>query len=174
MKPINSTPATKAEQTGPRYWRSLDELSQSTEFLEQAHREFGVEASEMNEVDRRHFFKIMAASFAIGGVGFTGCRRPESNILPHSKAPEYQVPGQPLYYATSFSLRGESLPLLVETHAGRPTKIEGNADYKAYNGGTSLKAQASVLELYDPDRSTRFTKEGANLSKEAVLDVVAD
>ncbi|MDE0766843.1 MAG: TAT-variant-translocated molybdopterin oxidoreductase [Opitutaceae bacterium] len=173
MKPINSTPATKAEQTGPRYWRSLDELSHSPEFLEQAHREFGVEASEMNEVDRRHFFKIMAASFAIGGVGFTGCRRPESNILPHSKAPEYQVPGQPLYYATSFSLRGESLPLLVETHAGRPTKIEGNADYKAYNGGTSLKAQASVLELYDPDRSTRFTKEGANLSKEAVLDVVA-
>lgn len=172
MKPINSTPATKAEQTGPRYWRSLDELSQSPEFLEQAHREFGVEASEMNEVDRRHFFKIMAASFAIGGVGFTGCRRPESNILPHSKAPEYQVPGQPLYYATSFSLRGESLPLLVETHAGRPTKVEGNSDYKAYNGGTSLKAQASVLELYDPDRSTRFTKEGANLSKEAVLDVI--
>jgi len=172
MKPINATPATKAEQSGPRYWRSLDDLSQSPEFLEQAQREFGVEASEMNEVDRRHFFKIMAASFALGGVGFTGCRRPESHILPHSKAPEYQVPGQPLYYASSFSLRGESLPLLVETHAGRPTKVEGNADYKAYNGGTSLKAQASVLELYDPDRSTRYTKSGANLSKDEALDAL--
>ena len=98
MKPIHSTPSTKAEQTGPRYWRSLNELSQSPEFIEQVHREFGPEASEMNEVDRRHFFKIMGASFALGGVGFTGCRRPESYILPHSKAPEYQVPGQPLYY----------------------------------------------------------------------------
>jgi len=172
MKPINSTPSTKAEQTGPRYWRSLDELSQSPEFIEQVQREFGPEASEMNEVDRRHFFKIMAASFALGGVGFTGCRRPESNILPHSKAPEHSIPGQPLYYATQFSLRGESIPLLVETHSGRPTKIEGNADYKRYSGGTSLKAQASVLELYDPDRSTRYTHDGATLSKEEAIDVI--
>ena len=172
MKPIHSTPSTKAEQTGPRYWRSLNELSQSPEFIEQVHREFGPEASEMNEVDRRHFFKIMGASFALGGVGFTGCRRPESYILPHSKAPEYQVPGQPLYYASQFCLRGEGIPLLVETHAGRPTKIEGNSDYKGYNGGTSLKAQASLLELYDPDRATRYTKDGANLSKEEVLDTL--
>lgn len=172
MKPINTSPPTKAEQTGPRYWRSLDDLSQSPEFLDQVQREFGPEASEMNEVDRRHFFKIMAASFALGGVGFTGCRRPESKILPHSKAPEFQVPGRPLYYATSFSLRGESIPLLVETHSGRPTKIEGNDDFKGYNGGTSLKAQASLLDLYDPDRSTRYSKNGANLSKEEALDAL--
>ncbi len=174
MKPINSSPSTKAEQSGPRYWRSLDEMSQSPEFLEQAQREFGVEASEMNEVDRRHFFKIMAASFAIGGLGFSGCRRPESRILPHSKAPESQVPGQPLYYASSFSLRGESLPILVETHAGRPTKIEGNSDFKGYNGGTGMKAQASVLELYDPDRAARYTRSGANISKDEALDVLGE
>ncbi len=172
MKPINSTPSTQSAQSGPRYWRSLDELSQSPEFLEQVQREFGPEASEMNEVDRRHFFKIMAASFALGGIGFTGCRRPESKIMPHSKAPEYQVPGQPLYYATQFSLRGESIPLLVETHAGRPTKVEGNSDFALYNGGTGLKAQGSILELYDPDRSTRYTRDGANLSKEEALDVL--
>lgn len=162
-----------ANQSGPRYWRSLDELSQTPEFIAQVQREFGPEASEMNEVDRRHFFKIMAASFALGGVGFTGCRRPESHILPHSKAPEHQIPGEPLYYATQFSLRGESIPLLVETHAGRPTKIEGNADFKASNGATSLKAQASLLELYDPDRASRYTKDGSSISKEKALDFLS-
>ena len=172
MKQINTSRPTKAEQTGPRYWRSLDDLSESPEFIDKLQREFGPEASEMNEVDRRHFFKIMAASFALGGVGFTGCRRPESKILPHSKAPEYQIPGRPLYYATSYSLRGESIPLLVETHSGRPTKVEGNDDFSYYNGGTGAKAQASILELYDPDRSTRYSKNGSTISKEEALDAL--
>lgn len=172
MKPLNPN-TSMAENSGPRYWRSLDDLAQSPDFIDQVHREFGPEASEMNEVDRRHFFKIMAASFAIGGLGFSGCRRPEAHILPHSKAPEDLIPGKPLYYASSYSLRGESIPLLVETHTGRPTKIEGNADYKAYNGATSLKAQASVLDLYDPDRATRSSKDGATISKAAVEDFLA-
>lgn len=162
-----------AELSGPRYWRSMDELSQSPEFLKQVETEFGPEASEMNDVDRRHFFKIMAASFAIGGIGFSGCRRPESHILPHSKMPEHQIPGQALYYATSFPLRGESLPLLIETHTGRPTKIEGNPDYAGYRGGTTRKSQASILELYDPDRATAHTKNGGKISNADVFDLLA-
>ncbi len=172
MKPLNSNPTSKAELTGPRYWRSLDDLAQSPQFLEQVEREFGPEASELSEVDRRHFFKIMAASFALGGLGFSGCRRPESHILPHSKAPEHLIPGEPLYYASSYSLRGESLPLLVETHTGRPTKIEGNGDFEGYNGGTSLKAQASVLDLYDPDRATHHKQDGSSISQSEVFDLL--
>ncbi len=164
---------SSSELSGPRYWRSLDDLAQTPEFLSQVEREFGPEASEMNEVDRRHFFKIMAASFALGGIGFAGCRRPESHILPHSKAPEHQVPGEPLYYATGFSLRGETLPLLVETHTGRPTKIEGNADHPGYKGGTTRKAQAAVLDLYDPDRATAHTKNGSKISNAEVSDLLA-
>ena len=173
MKPHDSTPSTPSELSGPRYWRSLDDLAQSPAFLEQVEREFGPEASEMNEVDRRHFFKIMAASFALGGLGFAGCRRPESHILPHAKQPEHQIPGNPLYYASAFSLRGESLPLLVETHTGRPTKIEGNQDQPEYLGGTTRKAQASLLDLYDPDRAVSFKKGGAKISKAQALDELA-
>jgi len=157
--------------SGPRYWRSLDDLAQTPEFQAQVEREFGPEASEMNDVDRRHFFKIMAASFALGGIGISGCRRPQSHILPHSKAPEHMIPGQPLYYASSYALRGESIPLLVETHTGRPTKIEGNPDFKGYSSSaTTLKAQATVLDLYDPDRATTYSKGGSKISKASALD----
>jgi len=162
-----------SEPTGPRYWRSLDDLAQSPEFLKEVEREFGPEASEMSEVDRRHFFKIMAASFAIGGLGFSGCRRPESRILPHSKMPEHEVPGQPLYYATGFPLRGETVPLLVETHGGRPTKIEGNDEHPSYRGGSSRKAQASVLELYDPDRGTAHFKGSSKVGLAEVEDLLS-
>lgn len=174
MKPTSTTSnSSMAEQnSGPRYWRSLDDLAQSPEFIDQVHREFGPEASELNEVDRRHFFKIMAASFALGGVGFSGCRRPEAHILPHSKAPEHLIPGEALYYASAFSLRGESMPILVETHTGRPTKIEGNDAYAGYNGSTTLKAQASVLELYDPDRATRHQKGDVTMSDAQVEDFI--
>lgn len=162
-----------AELSGPRYWRSLDELSQTPEFLAQVEREFGPEASEMNEVDRRHFFKIMAASFAIGGLGFAGCRRPESHILAHSKMPEHEIPGHALYYATGFPLRGETLPLLIETQSGRPTKVEGNAEHPVYKGGTTRKAQAAILDLYDPDRATAHTKGTAKISNAEVNDFLA-
>ena len=174
MKRAPYTHPESANLSGPRYWRSLEELSQSPEFLEQVEREFGPEASEMNDVDRRHFFKIMAASFAIGGIGFSGCRRPEGHILPHSKAPESQIPGKALYYATGFSLRGETLPLLIETHTGRPTKVEGNAEHPTYRGGTTRKAQAAILDLYDPDRATAHTENGSKKNKADVFDKLAE
>ncbi|MEM9157758.1 MAG: TAT-variant-translocated molybdopterin oxidoreductase, partial [Verrucomicrobiota bacterium] len=173
MKPLNNTPTSSQADTGPRYWRSLNDLAQTPEFRAQVESEFGPGASELSEVDRRNFFKIMAASFAIGGVGFSGCRRPESHILPYSKMPENVIPGQPLYYATSFTLRGESVPILVETHTGRPTKIEGNPDLAEYNGATSLKCQASTLDLYDPERATINKKDGGKISKAESLDLIA-
>jgi len=158
--------------TGPRYWRSLGELAATPGFTAAAKREFPEGASNLDGVDRRQFMKIMAASFALGGAGLTGCRRPESNLLPFGKSVEGVVPGLPLYYATAMPLRNSAIPLLAETHEGRPTKLEGNPMYAPHGGGSSLLAQASVLDLYDPDRATAHTKGKDTLDAEAVKSLL--
>jgi molybdopterin-containing oxidoreductase family iron-sulfur binding subunit len=127
----------------------------------------------LNGVDRRHFMKIMAASFALGGVGLAGCRRPEQNILPFGKSVEGVIPGLPQYYATAMPLRKSAIPLLAETHQGRPTKLEGNPTYAPHGGASSLIAQASVLDLYDPDRATAHTKGGTVLNAASVNELLA-
>jgi molybdopterin-containing oxidoreductase family iron-sulfur binding subunit len=174
MKRIFEHPAPSArELNGPTYWRSLDELAASPGFVDQLKREFPQGAAELDGVDRRHFMKIMAASFALGGVGLAGCRRPEVNILPFGKSVEGIIPGLPQYYATAMPLRKSAIPLLAETHQGRPTKLEGNPTYTPHGGASSLLAQASILDLYDPDRATAHLKAGAVLKAEAVNDVLA-
>src|SRR5690625_1986861 len=167
MKKNFSNPEPK-KPTGPSYWRSLDEVAKTPGFQEYLDREFPEGASVLEGVDRRHFIKIMAASFALAGVGLSGCRRPARQILPFGKQPEQQIPGKPVYYATSMPTRGSALPLLVETHQGRPTKIEGNPSYALSKGKTDTVAQASVLNLYDPDRATVHTSNGETVSREAV------
>ena len=158
---------------GPRYWRSLDELAATPGFKAALEREFPPGADTLDGVDRRQFMKIMAASFALGGVGLAGCRRPEYNILPFGKSVEGAIPGLPLYYATAMPLRNSAIPLLAETHQGRPTKVEGNPAYVPHGGASSLLAQASVLELYDPDRATRHSKGANTLEAAAVKDLLA-
>jgi MoCo/4Fe-4S cofactor protein with predicted Tat translocation signal len=166
-KVIHPEPSERS-LTGPRYWRSLDELSETPGFKAAMAREFPEGSSEMNAVDRRQFVKIMAASFALGGIGLSGCRRPEENILAFGKSVEGAVPGLPVYFSTAMPIRYGAIPLLAETHQGRPTKIEGNPGYAAFGGATSMMAQASVLDLYDPDRATAHTKSG-----QVVMDVAA-
>jgi molybdopterin-containing oxidoreductase family iron-sulfur binding subunit len=168
----HSAPADR-EPAGPKYWRSLDELADTPGFREHLAREFPEGASSMDGVDRRQFMKLMAASFALGGLGLAGCRRPESHILPYGKSVEYTVPGLPLYFATAMPLRKSAIPLLAETHQGRPTKIEGNPSYLPHGGASSLLAQASVLDLYDPERATGHTKKGEALTNAQVNDILA-
>ena len=117
------------EITGPRYWRSLDELIEKPEFKNFIEKEFPLGASELAGVNRRHFIKIMAASFAAAGMGMAGCRRPIQHILPYSKQPENVIPGVPVYYASSHPSAKDNQPILVETHQHRPSKIEGNSKY---------------------------------------------
>jgi MoCo/4Fe-4S cofactor protein with predicted Tat translocation signal len=142
-----------AEKTGPEYWRSLEELAGSDAFKDALHREFPKGASEwVDSVSRRGFLKVMGAS--LGLAGMTGCvRLPLEPIVPYVRQPENVVPGRPMYYATASTLGGYASPLLVESHLGRPTKIEGNDQHPASMGGTDIFAQASLLGLYDPDRS---------------------
>ena len=153
--------ATVKEQieqtTGPEYWRSLEELAGSEEFKEMMHREFPKGASEwLESFSRRGFLKTMSASLALAGL--TGCTKmPLTEIVPYVKQPENVVPGKPMYYATAFTLNGYASPILVESHMYRPTKIEGNPQHPASQGGTDIYAQASILDLYDPDRATNVT-----------------
>jgi molybdopterin-containing oxidoreductase family iron-sulfur binding subunit len=142
-----------AETKGPEFWRSLEELAGSQEFREMMHREFPKGASEwLDAVSRRGFLKLMGASLAMAGM--TACtKQPLEPIVPYAKQPEQLVPGRPMFFATAFTLGGYASPLLVESHLYRPTKIEGNDKHPASLGGTDVFAQASILGLYDPDRS---------------------
>ena len=145
---------------GPEYWRSLEELAGSADFQDMLHREFPKGASEwLDSVSRRGFLRLMGASLAMAGM--TGCTKmPLQEIVPYVRQPEQVVPGVPMFYATAFTLSGYANPLLVESYLGRPTKIEGNSLHPASLGGTDIFAQASILGMYDPDRSQAVTHLG--------------
>jgi MoCo/4Fe-4S cofactor protein with predicted Tat translocation signal len=156
--------------TGKQYWRTLEELSGDPHFEELLHREFPRQASEWDEsVDRRDFLKLMAASLALAGI--SGCgRAPEEHIVPYVKQPEGLVLGKPQSYATAMPFGADAIGLLVESHEGRPTKIEGNPDHPSSLGGTDALAQASILNLYDPDRAQTVTYLGEIRAWSAFLD----
>ncbi len=164
-------PKTSASESGPQYWRSLDQLADTPEFRDWLEREFPAGASELTDShSRRHFVKIMSASFMLAGLGLTGCRRPVEKILPFSTKPEGYVHGVAQHYATAMPVRGSAVPLVVTAHEGRPTKIEGNPLHPDSNGGTDVFAQASILDLYDPDRAMRFTQAGNTVSRAVAMD----
>lgn len=134
------------------YWRSLNELSHNDEYKRFVDREFQANATELTDgYSRRNFLQIMGASIAL--AGFAACRKPIQKILPYSRQPEYVVAGNPLYYATAIPFRGVVTGLVVQTHEGRPTKVEGNELHPDSLGGTNILQQATILDLYDPDRS---------------------
>ncbi len=166
-------PTCPEPETGRRYWRSLDQLAQTPEFRQWLEREFPQGASEFtDEVSRRHFVKIMSASFMLAGLGLgaVGCRRPVEKLEPFGQQPENYVYGVPNFYATAMPTRAGAVPLVAKSYEGRPIKVEGNSRHPDSNGGTDRWVQASILNLYDPDRSRRFTKGGNNVSAEAAFD----
>ena len=169
---MNKTASSQPESsTGPAYWRSLDQLADTPEFRDWVEREFPSGASEFTDpVNRRHFVKIMSASFLLAGFGLTGCRRPEETILPFAEQPEHYIHGVPQHFATAMPDRASAVPLVVKSSDGRPIKIEGNRQHPDSNGGTHLFAQASILDLYDPDRAQRFTQDGNTVGRELALD----
>jgi molybdopterin-containing oxidoreductase family iron-sulfur binding subunit len=159
---------------GRDYWRSLESVSETPEFKEFLHREFPQNASEwLDPVGRRGFLKLMSASLALAGVG--ACtRQPDEAIVPYVTQPEELVPGKPLFFATAMPFAGSGVGLLVESHEGRPTKIEGNPDHPSSLGATDLFAQAAILGLYDPDRSQTLTHLGEIRSFDAFATAMRD
>jgi MoCo/4Fe-4S cofactor protein with predicted Tat translocation signal len=142
-----------AGSDGRLYWRSLGELADTLQFREYLHREFPEQASQWNDPQgRRQFLKLMSASLALAGV--SACtRQPAETIIPFVRQPENLVPGRPLFFATAIPFAGVAAPVLVESHEGHPTKIEGNPQHPASLGATDTFTQASILDLYDPDRA---------------------
>lgn len=160
---LPSTLRHPSSATGTKkLWRSMSELTDSPEFKELLDREFPKAASEWtDEVSRRNFMKIMGASLALAGVA--ACtRRPEEIIVPYVVPPEQVLPGRPLFFASTYTMEGLGRGIVVESHEGRPTKIEGNPDHPASLGAASAQIQASILSMYDPDRSQGLLRTGDN------------
>ena len=146
---------------GHQYWRSLEEAADTEEFREFLNREFPREASVWEDgVSRRIFLKIMGASLSLAGL--SACvKPPDEKIIPYVRQPEIMVPGNPLSFATAFTMGGYATGVLVTSNMGRPTKIEGNPDHPFSLGATDVFAQASLLTLYDPDRSQVLLNNGS-------------
>jgi molybdopterin-containing oxidoreductase family iron-sulfur binding subunit len=146
------------------YWRSLAEIEDRPEFRNALEREFPEGASELPAgVTRRDMMMLLGASLSLAGTA--GClRRPVEEIVPYVTAPEDVVPGIPRHYATTMPFRRSAYGLIVESHEGRPTKIEGNPAHPSTLGASSSRVQASVLGLYDPDRSQSVALKGEKKS----------
>jgi molybdopterin-containing oxidoreductase family iron-sulfur binding subunit len=174
MKRIFEHPPEEA--AGKRYWRSVNELSETPEFRDWLEREFPAGASELkdDEWSRRSFLKLMGASMALAGVGLTSCRRPEAHLVPFTKSAEWTIPGKFLYYATAMPRRTGAIPLVATTVDGRPIKLEGNPLHPASGGATDVFAQSSILDLYDPTRSRRFLNKGKPTDRAAFEKYLVD
>jgi molybdopterin-containing oxidoreductase family iron-sulfur binding subunit len=152
--------AKLAAGRGPTFWRTLEEAAESEDLREYIEQEFpGLSGQIPQGVDRRSLLKVMAASLAMAGAA--ACtRQPPEYIVPYVRQPENVIPGVPLFYATAMPTGGYARGLLVESHLNRPTLIEGKPEAPASLGATSIFEQASVLDLYDPDRSESVLHEG--------------
>jgi molybdopterin-containing oxidoreductase family iron-sulfur binding subunit len=158
------------EKSAKQYWRTLEELADHPHFTDLLHREFPRHASEWDDaVDRRDFLKLMGASLALAGLA--GCGLPDqTHIVPYVKQPDGVVLGRPNFFATAMPFGADAVGVLVESHEGRPTKIEGNPDHPSSLGSTSAMVQASILSLYDPDRAQTTLYTGEIRSWSAFLD----
>ena len=152
----------KAREAAPLFWKSLEEKAKPEEAKKRAEAEFPFNLTKDPEpaLGRRGFMMFAGITAAIAGL--EGCaRRPVEKIVPYTRMPEYALPGVSYHYATVRYERGEAVGLLVETHEGRPTKIEGNPDHPSSLGATDVRTQASIFDLYDPDRSTTVKHKAA-------------
>jgi molybdopterin-containing oxidoreductase family iron-sulfur binding subunit len=145
---------------GKRYWRSVDELANTPEFQAAVAKEFPGSASELvDAVSRRGFMKLMGASMALAGLA--GCtRQPDEPVYPYVKAPEDLILGKPNYFATAHPFVTGAVPLLVKSDQYRPIKIDGNPEHPYNQGSSDPFTQATLLDLYDPDRSKHVTYRG--------------
>ena len=150
----------RPQRSTPRHWRSAEQLRNATDFSAHHAAEFAPGALEApSQANRRQFLQLAGAGAAL--MGLSACRRPVEKILPYTRKPEEVIEGIAQYYATAMPHRGHVRALLAESHEGRPTKLEGNPEHPVSQGASGLHEQASILNLYDPDRS-RLVRQGAD------------
>jgi molybdopterin-containing oxidoreductase family iron-sulfur binding subunit len=159
-------------QSGKQYWRSVEEFVDAPEFEEFVKEEYPAHAEEWDSsLSRRNFVKVMGASLAFAGL--SGCViQPAEKIVPYVRQPEGLIPGKPLFYATAMTLGGIATGLLARSYEGRPTKVEGNPEHPGSLGSTDVLAQASILTMYDPDRSKEFIFRGTPRTWQSFMETV--
>ena len=159
-----------AQPNGPSlYWRSIEQMVGSPEIETYFQTEFPGLREAIDGLDRRQFLRLLGASMAIAGITSTGCRRwPIDEIRPHTSRPIGSAPGVAEHYATMFEMNGVATGILAKSYDGRPIKIEGNPDHPMSLGSAGSLAQASVLDLYDPDRSQSVLQRIAQIDSDTV------
>jgi molybdopterin-containing oxidoreductase family iron-sulfur binding subunit len=146
--------------TGRTYWRSLQDLAETPEFVAIVEREAPRFRDVLGAFDRRRFLQLMAASMALGGLSACGPEPDARQLLPYVEQPEGIVPGRNRYYASAITQGGYATGVLIAHQMGRPIKVEGNPDHPASLGAASAIMQASILELYDPRRAQSIVGAG--------------
>ncbi|MGA8161724.1 MAG: TAT-variant-translocated molybdopterin oxidoreductase, partial [Acidobacteriaceae bacterium] len=151
-------------QKKKKFWRSIDELVDAPEFAELVNEEFPSQASEwLDPVSRRSFLKVMGASMALAGLA--GCtKQPDEAIMPYVTAPEDLILGKPVYFASAFPFTTGAVPVLIKSAAYRPIKVDGNPEHPYNRGGSDPITQATLLDMYDPDRSQHILYRGETRS----------
>ncbi|MCO5232609.1 MAG: TAT-variant-translocated molybdopterin oxidoreductase [Chitinophagales bacterium] len=171
-----------------KYWQSLEQFEETPEFKEQANKEFIEElpvfdyvddATKVESTGRRDFLKMMGISFSAAAI-VSSCKIPVNKAVPYvfnldqsSRIPEL-MPGVADYFASSYAEGGDFMSVLVKTRENRPIKIEGNTAAPLSKGGTTGRAQASVLGLYDITRLTQPKKKGDSITWEQADTEIAN
>jgi molybdopterin-containing oxidoreductase family iron-sulfur binding subunit len=168
-----SAPASSHASGRPRFWRSFAELQNRPEFRALLEREFAAPPPEgpADAPERRRFLQLMGASLGLAGVG---CTWHEDKLLPLSRRPEETVPGTTKKFATAMELDGVAVGLRATSYDGRPIKIDGNPLHPESLGGSNSLHQASVLGVYDPDRSDKPWKRGAGAASASSWEAFAE
>ncbi|HEX9014173.1 MAG TPA: TAT-variant-translocated molybdopterin oxidoreductase, partial [Anaerolineaceae bacterium] len=161
-----------AEGKGKEIWRSFDDLANSEAFLDYVKHEFPRHASALIDLSRRDFLKLLGASVAFAGL--TACvPRINETILPFVNPPERLIPGKPLYFASAMPMGGYGRGVIVKTNMDRPIKVDGNPKHPDTLGSSDIFMQASILDLYDPDRAKEVTSGGQSSGWQAFTAALA-
>jgi MoCo/4Fe-4S cofactor protein with predicted Tat translocation signal len=159
---------------GKKFWRSIDELAGTPDFEEAVRQEFPASAQEwVDPVSRRGFMKLMGASMALAGLA--GCtKQPEEPIYPYVREPEDLILGKPNFFASVHPLPTGGVPILVKSDEYRPIKVDGNPEHAYNQGGSDVFTQGSLLDLYDPDRSSKVLYRGEERHFEEFIEEFRD
>jgi molybdopterin-containing oxidoreductase family iron-sulfur binding subunit len=162
-----------AEGKGKEIWRSFDDLADTDQFKEYLKEEFPRHSNAVLDLSRRDFLKLLGASVAFAGL--TACvPRINETVLPYVNPPEYLIPGRPLYFASTMPMAGYARGVVVKTNMNRPIKLDGNPSHPDTVGVSDLFIQATLLNLYDPDRGKEVSSGGNNRGWEAFTGALAE
>ena len=155
-----------------KYWKGIDELHETPQFLESRDQEFPAQTSveeflsddklQESSTGRRDFLKFLG--FSVAAATVAACEAPVNKAVPYVNKPENVTPGMPTWYASTYYDGISYASILVKTREGRPIFIKGNKDFGITKGGVNPRIVASVLGLYDSERLTRPTVNGKETS----------